>query len=127
MESLKQQKKVQMNRVALIDFDGTIAEHDYPDIGKPLPGAFDTLRDMQKAGWILVLWTCREDGKRKFLTEAIEFCREHGLEFDAINETPLEYDFREGVRRKPYAHVHIDDRNLGGFPGWDIVRKLLAV
>lgn len=114
-----------------IDFDGTIVEHKFPKIGDPLPLAFEVLKELKEAGWKLILWTCRENEgyniNRQFLKEAVDFCLENGVEFDAVNETILENDFREGrcIMRKPHAAYHIDDRNLGGFPGWDVVRKII--
>jgi hypothetical protein len=111
--------------------DGTIVEFAFPGIGKPLDGAFETMKDLKKAGYKLVLWTCREDEgyriDRQFLTQAVEFCRENGVEFDGVNETLPEDEFRpDGVlKRKPHCQCVIDDRNLGGFPGWDFVRKEL--
>lgn len=124
-DKLKQNKKVEMSKIALIDFDGTIVDHAYPRVGNPMEMAFEVLNDMQKAGWLLVLWTCREGS---YLTDAVEFCRANGIEFDSVNEVPIEWDFREnGIRRKPYAHLHIDDRNLGGFPGWKVVKDYLGV
>lgn len=95
-----------------------------------MPGAFETMKAMQEAGWVLILWTCREnDGykiEKQFLKDAVEFCKENGIEFDGINETPLEFEFRSenGPRRKVYGDFYIDDRNLGGFPGWDVVKRI---
>ena len=125
-----------MSRPKLIgvDFDGTVVAHAFPDIGEPLPMAFEVLKALKEAGHVLILNTCREDQKRrKYLTEAVEFCRSHGVEFDGVNETPLQYEFRDidstnkedWARRKVYATVYIDDRNLGGFLGWDKVKELL--
>lgn len=114
-----------------IDFDGTIVRHAWPEIGEPMPGAFETLKDLKAAGYKLILWTCREDFGRlidkQYLTEAVEFCRENGVEFDAVNESLKETEFRpENVlKRKPHCHYYIDDSNLGGFPGWDVVRQFL--
>ena len=119
-------------KIALVDFDGTIVGHDFPRIGDPLPQAFEVLKELKDAGWKLILWTCREDEgyniNKQFLTAAVNYCKEHGVEFDAVNESLDECEFRpKGMRRKPYASVHIDDRNLGGFPGWEAVRaELLA-
>jgi hypothetical protein len=63
-----------------VDFDGTIVEHDFPRIGKPLPEAFEVLRELKEAGFKLILWTCREDHNRliaqRYLTHAVEFCRD---------------------------------------------------
>lgn len=117
-------------RIAIIDFDGTIVHHRFPLIGEPMEGAFETMKAMQEAGWALILWTCREDEgnkiEKQYLSDAIDFCKEHGIEFDGVNETPMDYEFREvhGLRRKPYADMHIDDRNMGGFPGWDVVKRI---
>jgi hydroxymethylpyrimidine pyrophosphatase-like HAD family hydrolase len=110
-----------------IDFDGTIVEHDFPEIGKPLDGAFDTMLSLKEAGYKLVLWTCREDQpERAYLSEAVEFCNKNGIEFDSVNDTLLWDEFRKGeLKRKPYYDYCIDDRNLGGFLGWDWVRQEL--
>jgi hypothetical protein len=117
------------NQVLLIDFDGTIVEHEYPEIGSPMPYAFDTLKQLKADGAKLVLWTCREDmKKRKYLTEAVEFCRRNGIEFDAVNEALVDCDFRDPDQcklRKPHARIVIDDTNFGGFPGWEMVGQVL--
>ena len=114
--------------IIAIDFDGTIAEHKYPDIGDPLPLAFEVMKELKDAGHVLVLNTCRENmefgyGSRQYLSEAIDFCRSHGLEFNGWNHTPLEHDFRDLGGTKVYADLYIDDLNLGGFPGWAVVRE----
>ena len=111
-----------------IDFDGTIVDHAFPEIGQPLPDAFEVMSELLTAGFILVLNTCREDiGDLQYLTQAVEFCRANGIEFHAVNETPPENEFRHlgGLNRKVFAHYYIDDRNLGGFPGWAVVREML--
>ena len=44
-----------------VDFDGTIVTHEYPNIGKPIPFAIETLKKLQQEGHHqLILWTCRE-------------------------------------------------------------------
>lgn len=114
-----------------VDFDGTIVEHKFPEIGEPLEGAIETLKDLTAAGFRLILCTCREDNKRrKYLTEAVEFLKDLGVEFVSVNENTFDDDFRadyKGLRRKVYAHCYIDDCNLGGFPGWDVVREKLGL
>jgi hypothetical protein len=115
-------------KVAQIDFDGTIVTGNYPEIGEPMPDAFAVLKELKEHGWKLILFTCREDmPRRKYLQEAVDFCLENGVKFDAINETIEDLEFRppDCLKRKPYCSVIIDDINLGGFPGWDTVRELL--
>lgn len=109
-----------------VDFDGTIAEHAYPEIGEPLPYAFEVMKELQAAGYGLILVTCREDEpRRQFLTEAITFCDNHGVQFRSVNCNLPEDDFRLPGGRKVFANHYIDDRNIGGFPGWLSVREQL--
>lgn len=105
-----------------IDFDGTIVEDAYPDIGKPMLFAFETLRELQKQKHQLILWTYRSGNE---LEEAVEFCRRYGIEFYAVNQSYPEEVFESGISRKIHAHVFIDDRNIGGFPGWSDIWQML--
>lgn len=113
-----------------LDFDGTFVEQKFPEIGRPLPGAVRTLQKLQAAGWLIVLNTCREDepGGRAYLTEAVEYLKKCGIDVRSVNENRVEDDVRKvGPRRKVLATVYVDDRNLGGFPGWDVVARTLGV
>jgi len=105
-----------------VDFDGTIVENKYPGIGKPMLFAFETLQQLQKKGHQLILWTYRS-GTR--LDEAVAFCQEHGIEFYAVNKNFPEEKEDQRISRKIAADIFIDDRNLGGFPGWSEVWKQL--
>jgi hydroxymethylpyrimidine pyrophosphatase-like HAD family hydrolase len=105
-----------------IDFDGTIVEHQYPEIGKEKLFAFQTLRELEKRGARLILWTFRTG---KELEEAVEFCRKNGIEFYAVNKNYPEEVFDETVSRKIDADIYIDDKNLSGFPGWSGVWQIL--
>lgn len=106
-----------------VDFDGTIVEHRYPEIGKPILFAFDALKELEKRGHKLVLWTYRTG---KELQDAVDFCRENGIEFYAVNKSfPEENCDPSNHNRKIDAELFIDDRNLGGFPGWAKVLQML--
>ena len=105
-----------------IDFDGTIVEHSFPAIGKEKLFAFDTLRELQKQNHQLILWTSRVGRE---LDEAIDFCRARGVEFYAVNKNYPEEVFDETISRKIVADIYIDDRNIGGLPGWGEVWQLL--
>lgn len=111
-----------------IDYDGTISDYAFPELGVPMEGAIETMRDLSLAGHILILNTCREDEKgRAYLTEAVTFLRSHGIEFASVNTNRPEHDFRDGGGRKVFAELYIDDKNLGGFPGWGAVRELFKL
>ncbi len=100
-----------------IDFDGTIVEHAYPEIGKPIPFAIETLLQLQKDNHKLILWTVREGD---LLQEAIDYCAERGLYFYAANENYIGED-RSKAGRKLGVDMFIDDRNLGGLPDWGVI------
>jgi hydroxymethylpyrimidine pyrophosphatase-like HAD family hydrolase len=105
-----------------VDFDGTIVEHAYPEIGKEKLFAFQTLKELEKRGAKIILWTFRTG---KELDDAVEFCRQKGVEFYAVNKNYPEEILDENVNRKIDADIYIDDRNLGGFPGWSEVWQML--
>lgn len=106
-----------------IDFDGTIVDDAYPRIGKPKLFAFETLKMLEGKKHRLILWTYRS-GKR--LDEAVEFCKENGIEFYAVNKSYPEEQFNEKESsRKINADLFIDDRNIGGFPGWGEIYQLI--
>ena len=65
-----------------VDFDGTIVTHKYPEIGEEIPFAVETLKMLIHDRHKLILWSCREG---KLLDDAIQWCRERGVEFYAAN------------------------------------------
>lgn len=109
------------SKVIAIDFDGTIVEDKYPEIGKEKLFAFDTLKMLQKDGHRLILWTVRS-GKK--LDEAVAYCKKNGVEFHAVNEA-YPNEPTAGYSRKVNADIFVDDRNVGGFLGWgEIYQKI---
>lgn len=103
--------------IIAVDFDGTIVEHAYPAIGKPIPFAIETLLQIQKDQHQLILWTVREGD---LLQEAIDYCEQRGLYFYAANANYPNED-RATAPRKLKADMFIDDRNLGGLPDWGVI------
>ena len=105
--------------IIAVDFDGTIVRHRYPKRGEELPFATETLRMLIREGHRLILWTVREG---KLLDEAIEWCRDRGVEFYAINrDFPEEDATGSGFSRKLKADLFIDDRSFGGLPDWGTI------
>ncbi len=106
-----------------VDFDGTIVEHEYPKIGKPIPFAIDVLKKLQyEDHHMLILWTVREG---TLLDEAVEYCKNKGLEFYAVNKNFPEETLEPGISRKIVADIYIDDRNLGGIPDWGLIYRMI--
>ena len=107
-----------------VDFDGTIVEHRYPEIGKELPFATQTLRMLIEDRHKLILWSVREG---KLLEDAVEWCRQRGVEFYAVNKDFPEEDLskNQSFSRKLKADVWIDDRNIGGLPDWGTIYQMI--
>lgn len=95
-------------KIYAVDFDGTLCEDQFPAIGKPNISLIEYLAEKRIKGDKLLLWTCRV-GER--LQEAVRWCREYGLEFDAINANLPEMIEKFGADcRKIFADVYIDDK-----------------
>lgn len=107
-------------KIAAIDFDGTITTNT---TCHPAEGCEETLCELKDRGWKLILWTCRSGNR---LAAAKNYLRRYGMYelFDAFNENvePTKYK----TSNKIIASVYVDDRVLGGFPGWQRVREELC-
>lgn len=110
------------SKTIAVDFDGTIVEHEYPKIGKEMMFAFATLKELQKKGHKLILFTYRVG---PLLDEAVEYCKKNGVEFYAVNKNYPEEEITESTPRKLNVDIFIDDRNVGGFIGWSAVWQTL--
>ena len=108
-----------------VDFDGTIVEHRYPEIGNELPFATETLRMLIKDHHRLILWSVREGD---LLQEAIDWCHERGVDFWAVNKDyPEEEENKNNhFSRKIKADYFIDDRNIGGLPDWGQIYRMIT-
>ena len=99
-----------MDKIIAVDFDGTLCENAYPNIGVPKQIIINHILEEQKLGAKLILWTNRCDEK---LEEAVKWCAEHGIIFDAINDNiPSIISSFGNNCRKVFATEYIDDRAL---------------
>lgn len=119
--------------IIAIDFDGTLVEHEFPRIGKDVPLAFETAKELQDKGHQLILWTVRIGRELK---EAVEYCQSKGVTFWGVNENPTQKYWNGSP--KAYAEIFIDDAALGCplvdnkssirlFVDWEKVRKHLGL
>ncbi len=107
-----------------VDFDGTIVENRYPEIGREMPFAVQTLKMLQREGHQLILWTVRNG---RTLENAINWCEQRGLEFYSVNKNFDEEDHNpEGHHSvKLRADMFIDDRNVGGMLDWGTIYRII--
>ena len=112
--------------IIAVDFDGTIVEHEYPEIGEERPFATEVLKMLMADRHKLVLWTMR-DGK--LLDDAVKWCADRGVEFYAVNNDSsamLQEERDKNLSCKLNADVFIDDRNVGGLPDWPTIYKIIS-
>lgn len=97
------------SKIIAVDFDGTLCENKWPEIGEANKEMITYLKDRQANGDKLILWTCRVDD---MLKNAIDWSAEQGLIFDAINKNLPEIVVSFGTdTRKIFANEYVDDRN----------------
>lgn len=97
--------------IIAVDFDGTLCDDEYPEIGKAHTVLIEQLKNCKKDGNKLILWTCREG---EHLENALNFCYKHGLSFDAINDNLQENikKYHGKYTRKIYANIYLDDHSM---------------
>lgn len=126
--------KKKASYVIAVDFDGTLCEYAFPEIGQQKTHhkkLLDVLIEMRKKGHKLILWTCRGDNEEyPCLTEAINWCKNKGLEFDAINENVEGTKKLSGPSPKVVADIYLDDKALlfdeeESFRSLDILSKII--
>jgi len=107
-----------------IDFDGTIVEHKYPDIGNILPKAKETINWLYDQGHTIIIWTCRYT--REDLNSMEQFLNYNKIKFHKINENADEIQKGSfNPTPKIYANIYLDDRGLMFIPDWKLIRAIL--
>ena len=97
-------------KVIAVDFDGTLSFGQWPEVGPPNDKLVRFLQDRQGLGDKLILWTCRVG---KELTMAVEWCKQQGLTFDAVNDNlPEVIDLYGSNSRKVSCDYYIDDKAI---------------
>ena len=91
-----------------VDFDGTICHHDFPGLGDEIENAINVLRQLNKKGHKIIIFTMRSD---EYLDDAVDFLKRKGVELYGLNHNPDQTTFTTSP--KAYAHLYIDDAALG--------------
>jgi hypothetical protein len=96
-----------------VDFDGTVVDHRYPDIGEPVPEAVVWLKRLQDHGAKLILFTMRSnrpDGVN-LLRDAVQYLEENGIRLFGVNRNPDQDVWTTSP--KAYGEVYVDDSAFG--------------
>ena len=94
--------------IIAVDFDGTLCYSNWPELGEPNRPLIEYLINQKRSGNKLILWTCRAG---EALEKAVSWCRDHQLEFDAINDNlPEVIEMYGNNSRKITCDYYIDDK-----------------
>ena len=103
--------------IIAIDFDGTLHTGKWPGLGAPAPYAVEVMRRLKADGHRLIIWSCREGVQ---LAEMVNWLLAHAIPFDRVNDNfPDQTEMYGGNSRKVYAHLYIEDKQVGGLPVWE--------
>lgn len=111
-------------KIYAVDFDGVLCEDEWPEIGEPLEWNIEAIRNLRRHGNKLILWTCRTGEQ---LEAALQFCKDHGIEFDAVNANlPETNEAFGGDARKIFADYYVDDKSVLMTALSDAIRNVQA-
>lgn len=95
-------------KIIAVDFDGTLCRHEFPNIGPPNESVIEAVKEEQSQGSKIILWTVRNG---KYLDDALKWCAERDLVFDAVNENIPELQDKLGLfSPKILANEYWDDK-----------------
>lgn len=101
---------MQGNKIYAVDFDKTLSMAKWPEVGEPNLKLIEFLKQKKSAGARIILDSCRTG---KALEDAVQFCKEYGLEFDTVNENlPELIEAYKEDSRKISADCYIDDKAI---------------
>lgn len=101
------------NKIVAVDFDGTLCEKQLSRNRKSKNRVIELIKRWQKDGNIIILNTCRSG---QYLANAVMWCKNHGLVFNAVNHNTKErIQQYGGDTRKISADIYIDDKAINPF------------
>ncbi len=112
----------------LIDFDGTCTMHDFPRVGKTVPGAVETLKKLVAAGHRLILFTMRSNKDTvevdmsqveedfvpipgNYLDDAVNWFKRNRIPLYGVQSNPTQSTWTSSP--KAYGQMMIDDSAVG--------------
>ena len=83
MQTARQEARARTMAIYAVDFDNTLAVTRFPEIVGPKAKVVAAVKMLKANGHKIILWTSRAG---KDLKDAVEWCTEQGIIFDAVNE-----------------------------------------
>jgi len=114
-----------VDKIAVVDFDGTLCKFKFPDVGPIEPNVKEALATLKKAGYKIKIHSCRtatywgREAERGTHTHLIlDFLQKHELPYDELIIDP--------TMDKPIADVYIDDRAVRYDGNWLEIAEALS-
>jgi len=105
-----------MKKIIIIDFDGTLCDHRYPEVGRIKKGAKEALRQLKDMGYYIKIHSCRTS---KLLNDDPKFITKHcKIMSSFLQDNEIPYDEIIMETDKPVAYFYIDDRAIGFRNDW---------
>lgn len=97
-----------LSNAIVVDFDGFIVEHSFPEIGELRDGAREFLCNLRDAGYKIIIASCRNNSDVNqndsiHLANLVDFMKDNDLPYDWIDD---------GKSGKALGRAYCDDRNV---------------
>jgi len=121
-----------MKPTICVDFDGTLCDHAYPEIGPVKAGACEALIAFKRMGYHILIYTCRTSSyhfevfggtpgdnalERPRVQAMIAWLNEHDIPYDEVDD---------GTKGKPLADFYIDDKGVRFDDNWKEITYWIA-
>lgn len=110
---------IEAPKILCVDFDGTIADTDFPVIKDLIPDAKKYINKLYDEGYYIIIWTCRTSQHE---LEAECYCLDKGIKFHKINDSNPHAELLYGdpvtEGKKVFADCYIDNMNCFGMKPW---------
>lgn len=95
-----------------VDFDGTIVDHVFPEIGEPVPFAIECMQHYAKQSCKIILYTMRSNTEeRGYLSEAVDYLLSVKVPLFGANHNKTQSTWSKSP--KVYGQAYIDDAAVG--------------
>lgn len=96
-----------------VDFDGTVVDDSFPEVGTDLPLVVESLHEIVDRGHNIILFTMRGTTERSLsggtvVDEAVEWYKERSIPLFGINRNPQQFAWTDSP--KPHSDIFVDDK-----------------
>lgn len=111
-------------KILVVDFDGTIVENKYPELGPLKTNVVEVLNRLYDEGYGILINTCR---CQEFEHVAKKCLKNNGIKYHYMNCNFPHLIKHYGMDcRKLSGDIYIDDKNLMGIPDdWEEIYKII--